>query len=123
MASTPESRMDPHWRPQSFILAPSVVPYDFMGSMENFEADLSYILRRIFPGRDVPIRDFKPHRTGSIDLLAQYYGPEELRLTLTIYARDFTELGYDFDIANIGRQSAPQSLRTVSSRRGAGRCA
>jgi hypothetical protein len=75
--------------------------------MENFEADLSYILRRIFPGRDVPIRDFKPHRTGSIDLLAQYYGPEELRLTLTIYARDFTELGYDFDIANIGRQSAP----------------
>ncbi|MGD9510242.1 MAG: sulfotransferase family protein [Geminicoccaceae bacterium] len=107
VASTPESRMDPHWRPQSFNLAPSIVPYDFIGSLENFEEDLRYILRRIFPERDLPIRDFKFHQTGSVDRLTEYFGPEELRLTQAIYARDFAELGYDRDITKIGPPNPP----------------
>ena len=97
--------MDPHWRPQSCSLVPTMVPYDFIGSLENFDADLAHILRRIFPDRAVPIRDHKPHRTDSAEKLAQYYGPEELRLAHAIYERDFGELGYDLDIASPSRRT------------------
>ena len=102
LARTAEDRMDPHWRPQSYNLAPSVVPYDFIGSLENFESDLRHILQQIFPDREVPIKNYKPHHTGSTDKLTQYYGKEELRLAQSIYARDFAELGYDLDLAALG---------------------
>ncbi len=78
VAETPDDQMDPHWRPQRANLIPSVVPYDFIGSLENFDADLAHILTCIFPDRAVPIRDHKPHRTGAAERLAEFYGPEEL---------------------------------------------
>ena len=105
IAETPEDEMDQHWRPQSCGLAPTIVPYDFIGGVENLQADLAHILRRIFPDRTVPIRDHKPHRTDSAEKLAQYYGPEELRLARAIYERDFGELGYDLDIASPSRRT------------------
>ena len=107
VARTPDDRMDPHWRPQSVNLAPAVVPYNFIGSLENFEADLRHILRRIFPDHEMPIKDFKPHHTGAADQLSHYYGQEELRLTQSIYARDFAELGYDLDVAAVGPPTPP----------------
>ncbi len=108
VAATPEGEMDPHWRPQHCNLVPSLIPYDFIGSLENFDADLAYVLGRIFPDRAVPIRDYKPHQTGSASKLAQYYGPEEVRLVREIYGRDFVELGYDLDLASPARRMAPE---------------
>ena len=87
-------------------LCPTVVPYNFIGSLENFDADLAHILSRIFPDRAVPIRDHKPHRTGARPRSShEYYGPEELRLVQAIYERDFAELGYDLDLASPSRRT------------------
>ena len=55
----------------------------------------------------MPIRDHKPHRTGAAERLADFYGPEELRLAQAIYERDFTELGYDLDLENLTRHNPP----------------
>ena len=107
VAATPEAQMDPHWRPQSCNLVPSLIPYDFIGSMENFEADLGYILGRIFPDRTVPIENYKPHQTGAASRLAEFYGARELRLVREIYGRDFLELGYDLDLGNPARRQPP----------------
>ena len=107
VAATPPARMDPHWRPQSCNLVPGLIPYDFIGSLENFEADLGYILGQIFPGRAVPIRDYKPHRTGASDRLAEFFGSEEIRLVREIYGRDFVDLGYDLDLADTARHRRP----------------
>jgi hypothetical protein len=107
VASTPEGRMDPHWRPQSCNLVPNIIPYDFIGSLEHFETDLAYVLTQLFPGREVPITDHKPHKTDSASKLAQHYGPEEIRLVRTIYERDFVELGYGFDLDQPARREKP----------------
>ena len=107
VAATPEAQMDPHWRPQSCNLVPSLIPYDFIGSMENFEADLGHILGRIFPDRVVPIQSHKPHQTGSASRLTEFYGARELRLVREIYGRDFLELGYDLDLGNPARRQPP----------------
>ena len=102
IADTPEDEMDQHWRPQSCGLAPTIVPYDFIGGVENLQADLAHILRRIF-GEEVPIRDFMPHRTNSSRRMAEHYGPEEIRLVQTIYAADFAHLGYSRDPSTTAR--------------------
>ena len=98
VAATPPARMDMHWRPQSHTIAPHAVAYDFVGTMERFEEDLLQVLERIF-GRDLPVHEHAPHRTGSTDLLASYYGPQEIDLARRICAVDFRELGYSRDPA------------------------
>ena len=108
VADTPDNQMDPHWRPQNCNLVPAVIPYNFIGSLETFDSDLSCILSCIFPDRPVPIRDHKPHQTGSASKLAEYYGPAEIRLVQAIYERDFLELGYDLDLASTGRLRPPE---------------
>ena len=104
VAGTSEGQMDPHWRPQTFNLAPSIIPYDFIGSLENFEDDFTQILHRIFPDRATPIRDYKRHQTDAASKLAQFYGPEEVRLVQAIYHQDFMQLGYDMDPAYPSRR-------------------
>jgi Sulfotransferase family len=102
VADTPEDEMDQHWRPQSCGLAPTIVPYDFIGGVESLQADLAHILQRIF-GADVPIREFMPHRTNSSRRVAEHYGAEEIRLVRRIYAADFAQLGYSQDPAITAR--------------------
>jgi hypothetical protein len=116
VAATPEDQMDVHWRPQSCCLAPSVVPYDFIGSMETFQADIAHVLHRIFGDR-VPLRDIVHHRTGSSGQLAQHYGSEEIRLVRQIYAADFANLGYSTDPTvltrrDTSRRADPEAIRS-----------
>ena len=76
---TPPDEMDPHWRPQSDLLLPDLIPYDFIGSMESFEADLQQVMRSIF-GASADVATHAPHRTDAAEQLARHYGPAELEL-------------------------------------------
>jgi hypothetical protein len=105
VAATPQDEMDQHWRPQCCGLAPTLVPYDFIGGVENLQADLTHILVRIF-GAEVPIQDFMPHRTNSSRRMAEHYGPDEIRLVREIYAADFVHLGYSPD-PGVGTRQPP----------------
>ena len=106
VARTPPALMDMHWRPQSHTMAPHAVAYDFVGTMERFEDDLQAVLKRIF-GRDLPVHEHAPHRTGSADQFGAYYGAEEIDLVRRICAVDFRELGYGTDPARQERQARP----------------
>ena len=110
VARTPPAQMDMHWRPQSHTVAPHAVAYDFVGSMERFEEDLGLVLTRIF-GRDLPVHEHAPHRTGSTDQLAEYYGAEEIDSVRRICAVDFRELGYSTDPARQMREPRPGASR------------
>jgi Sulfotransferase family len=110
VARTPPAQMDMHWRPQSHTVAPHAVAYDFVGSMERFEEDLGQVLTRIF-GRDLPVHEHAPHRTGSTDQLADHYGAEEIDLVRRICAVDFRELGYSTDPARQMREPRPGAIR------------
>jgi len=70
---TPAEEMDPHWRPQSCTLAPRIIPYDFIGSLEHFDEDMRYVLDRIF-GKDVAVATNRPHRTDSSERLGSITG-------------------------------------------------
>ena len=94
--------MDVHWRPQSHIVAPRIVPYDFIGTMESFERDLPHILPSIFHV-EVPLSVHRPHRTDAIERMAEYT-PEATALVRRIYESDFAELGYSTDPDRLERQ-------------------
>ena len=113
VADTPEDEMDQHWRPQSCGLAPTIVPYDFIGGVENLQADLAHILRRIF-GADVPIREFMPHRTNSSRRLAEHYGTEEIQPGAADLRRRLAQLGYSQDPAITARSTPRAGGRSQS---------
>ena len=91
VARTPSDELDPHWRPQCDLLLPDLIPYDFIGSMETFEADLqprdALHLRRGFRCRhpcaapDRRCRTLSPAlrparaRASAADLSGRFYAP------------------------------------------------
>jgi hypothetical protein len=102
LAETPHGAMNPHWRPQYCSVAPSLVPYDFVGAMETFDQDMGLVLARIF--EDGPaVQDYAPHQTGSSKKLSQHYGARELALVQQIYEADFTSLGYSMNPERLER--------------------
>ena len=96
LAETPHGEMNPHWRPQYCNVAPKLIPYDFIGAMENLAEDLPYALGQIF--RDgLAQHDCVGHQTGASSKLREYYGPTEIELVQRIYEEDFSSLGYGMD--------------------------
>ena len=106
VSHTPPDEMDPHWRPQSDLLLPDLIPYDFIGSMENFEADLHHVMRGIF-GERAGVATHAPHRTDAAEQLARHYGRDELELAQRIYHDDFALLGYSLDPLKQARVRVP----------------
>ena len=106
VARTPTDELDPHWRPQCDLLLPDVIPYDFIGTMESFEADLHHVMNCVF-GEGADVATHAPHRTDAAEQLAQHYGPEELELAQRIYQDDFVLLGYSPDPTQQVRLSVP----------------
>ena len=93
LQSEPEEVMDPHWRPQSLLIGYGLIPFDFVGTLENFGPDLQEVMRRIF-GADMTVEDFAPHRTGAADQLQSYITPEAQKLIVQLYQADFANFGY-----------------------------
>jgi len=96
LAQTPHAEMNAHWRPQYCSVAPKLVPYDLIGSMESFADDLRRAITRIF-GQDARLHTVAGHRTEAGARLREYYGPAELALVQQIYEEDFRSLGYSMD--------------------------
>ena len=101
--------MDTHWRPQTLMIGAGFVPYDFVGTMETFAADLAHVMRTIF-GPDARIEEFAPHRTNAAEKVQLYYGPEELALARRLYEADCLSLGYAPDLSQLGRLHAPRPV-------------
>ena len=99
VASERPERMDPHWRPQTFTTGVEVVPYDFIGALETFDADLRFVLQRIY-GQEMAIDAFMAHQTCAAQRIAEYYGPAEIALVQRIYEADFPNIGYNTNLVH-----------------------
>jgi hypothetical protein len=106
LADSTHGAMNPHWRPQYASVAPKLVPYEFIGSVETFDPDMRIVLRRIF-GDGPALQSYAPHQTGSSSKLAEHYGPKEVDLVQRIYEEDFASLGYSMDPARQERVVQP----------------
>lgn len=93
IAQQPPEEMDIHWCPQSTLLSPERVPYDFVGRFENFEADFRRVL--IALGFLEPsILTENAHATASGNRVAQCIRGNERNVILQIYAEDFDRFLY-----------------------------
>lgn len=105
IATEPPETMDTHWRPQSQIIGADLVPYNFVGAIETFTADLTHVVHTLF-GPDAKIEVFAPHRTQASERLQEYYGAEERAIVERLYHDDFAALGYATDPEQLERARA-----------------
>ena len=90
--------MDIHWAPQSFLLNPNSINYDFIGRFENFSEDAKTVFDMLNLEAPDELFNFgKWHSTSASDNFNKYYGPEEKKLVEQIYAEDFLAFGYELD--------------------------
>lgn len=85
---------DAHWAPQSDLMLLPMARFDFVGKLERLEADLAFVVDRVFAS-DAPLqlRRAGP-RTDSHRSLAGAYTPEGLEIVNRVYAADFETFGY-----------------------------
>lgn len=102
IASESPETMDIHWRPQRLIIGTDIVPYNFVGAMETFAADLAEVTHTLF-GPKATIETFLPHRTQAFERLQQYYGTEERAIVVDLFGQDFAALGYAIDLNQLER--------------------
>lgn len=86
---------DMHWAPQSEILLLPLEMFDFIGRVENLDADLAHIVTTIW-GPDASKGMVQAgKKTGARDKVREAYGPQEIEIVNRLFARDFEVLGYD----------------------------
>ncbi|CDF38105.1 Carbohydrate sulfotransferase [Chondrus crispus] len=97
VADMPVQDMNAHWMPQTAYCAIGVLPYDFVGRMENLKQDVDYVFRRLGRvGNRFPTQNqigFPP--SGASPTLADELYDNDLRAKVrAIYEPDFRILRY-----------------------------
>lgn len=90
--SQPPNEMNRHWRLQS-VQIPSRARIDFVGRLENLEADLRHVCEVL--GVPPVIVNAGPRPTGAGSRLADLVGPREKEIIDEVYAPDFERFGYE----------------------------
>ncbi len=92
---------NPHWAPQSYLIRPDTIRYDFIGRFEHLHDHLHVLTSRLdcehFMERmdDIAVMH---HRTGAGERVRKFIGEEEARLIREIYDRDFVYFAYPRDL-------------------------
>lgn len=89
---------DHHWRTQHTLNLDDFARCDFIGSLENINQDLGYVIKKIFGKQKYKIDNKNSHSSRiSTEELA---GEKELKLIYNIYKKDFERFGYSTDFAD-----------------------
>lgn len=87
--------MDIHWRPQTTLLTPNIIPYDVVGRAENLAADLREICKQLGISFERFYRERREHGTEANVRVSKYYREDTCLITEKIYGEDFTNFDYD----------------------------
>ncbi|WP_289027921.1 sulfotransferase family protein [uncultured Paraglaciecola sp.] len=90
--NTPDGSRDIHWRSQFQLLRPDIIPYDFIGKYEKFEADLSYVIGRLGIGNIHKYRSTQVNQ--SKDSLEERISNSQINRIQDIYKTDY-QVFYD----------------------------
>lgn len=95
------SGRDPHWRPQTELLHPDLIPFDFIGRFERIESDVKLVLEWMqrHSNRRLPLDWLKlPKQSNGrrrAELFKELYLDEDVRgLVTQIYADDFSQFQF-----------------------------
>jgi len=88
----PMTEMNPHWRPQHVNLLHPLVSYDYIGRVENFQADLDRVCEESGLPRFTP----EPRNVSARPATTSVYEgrPDLLRRVEALYADDLEMYGY-----------------------------
>lgn len=88
---------DPHWDPQTKLLAMDAIAYDFVGRVEDFPRDFAHVLHRL--GAPRALVDAAPDRVYETlgIYLAAAYDRSLAAVVHDLYKADFETLSYDPD--------------------------
>jgi hypothetical protein len=94
---TIEQNPDYHWCPMRWGLRADLIDYDFVGRVENFEADFKTVLRQLKVTDDMIPALLKPVNKSPVKgmPLAAVYDWELAERVYTIYKDDFETYGYE----------------------------
>lgn len=85
-----------HWAPQHALLLLPTERFEFIGRVEQLEADLAMVLERARGDiRKDPVRSALDNSTGASTRVAEYYTPDIRDRVRRLYARDFETFGYN----------------------------
>jgi hypothetical protein len=100
--------MNIHWMPQSTILAPESVDYNFVGRFENFQEEFKQVLTKISVLNGLPAPEegwFKSRhskfRSDAGTQLEQFMTRPAQKLIQKIYSEDFERYGYSLKIESL----------------------
>lgn len=105
-----------HFRPQWALNLSEIIPYNFIGKLENFYEDFFYIIRRIGAPGTPETYNLAPHATNAAERLAAYYDAESINIVREIYEKDFTLYQYSTDLPTDTRSAAGQRLFSILDR-------
>ena len=101
--------MDPHWRIQTNQLFDDLITFDFIGRFENFEQDLTQVIKKIISNNlpentlideDVYSIKHKGRTTNSNQKIDDFYDADSQDMVNKIYKRDFENFAYSEKLFN-----------------------
>jgi len=103
IANNPVETLDPHWRPQHVNLMYPFIQPNFIGYLEDMDAQLPQVLSRYLNTQiaDTPRRSV--HKTAANEKFQTFFDdPGVVRMFMDLFGPDFTYFGYSPDIAVSG---------------------
>jgi len=95
IADQDPATLNPHWRPQHLNLAIDLITYDFIGHLENFNADIATVCAHLqLPDFGIPHKNRKSHKASTVQLVS----PETMQKLEALYAQDLQLFAYNSDI-------------------------
>jgi hypothetical protein len=94
----PVSMMDSHWRTQYHQTLQDVVPYSFIGKVENLDEDIARLGSLLGADLTQFMRDEVDHATQADEKMARYYTTEMQNAVYEKYRIDFENFGYDREL-------------------------
>ncbi len=92
LENQPVSMMDNHWRHQYYSTYQDSIDYHFIGKLESFDEDFSFIMNKL--GALEYYKQEARHATGSASKLREYYTDDLLNRVYKLYQVDFETFGY-----------------------------
>jgi hypothetical protein len=94
IVDNPVDTSDPHWDIQVKHLKTPHISYDFIGRLEKFEDDVSFVRKKIGARDKFVLKRHGNEATGASKLLQDYYSDAIAAKVAAHYNDDFKAFGY-----------------------------
>ncbi len=104
-------QMDRHWYHQNRSIHHDFIDFDFIGRVEDFDADMEHVFQEI-GAEDFEWSRTKLNSSGKITNYADFFNPELEEKFVSVFAEDFETFGYENQIKRPGSRKRRKKTQT-----------